>query len=212
MRVTVQALFRQKPPSANVYGHRALGSRRNCACDYGSGSAPHASVQKTGGRFRDMDVGSLAGVSGHAAGCEGGSRSAFPVGHQPADRTRVARVASTGRYARVAVLRRGRVYRQEPVVAGDGRSLRLPPPREFSPSPGRACRRHCRVCAHRRRAGGHAAGRGGLSEPVVGGEQRTAALARPDDSRQRIQFRRNRRWHAGGSTEPRLQGDRGERR
>ena len=72
----------------------------------------------------DVDVAPFARVPRHAARREGGGRPALPGRHQPAHRPRLALLAPAGGHAGLAVLRRRRPLRQEPVVAGDARPRR----------------------------------------------------------------------------------------
>src|SRR5450432_3726680 len=87
------------------------------------GRVRRSSIREAGSLVRNLDMAPLTGVSRDAVGLESRSRLAFFDGHQPTRRPWLALLSPPGRKPGLALLRCGRLERQESVVAGYARPL-----------------------------------------------------------------------------------------
>ena len=137
----------------------------------------------------------LAVVHGNAPRHESRGRPAFPAGHQPAHRARLAVHRRRRRRSRMALLRGRGLQRQEPLVDRHARRRAVPAARQFPHAPGQAGKRHRVLPPERRRLGPLRAGESRelhrSDEPAPGAGRRTG---RP---RRGVQPRLHRRHGAG---------------
>ena len=101
-----------------------------------------ATLRQTGHLVGDLDLAALARISRHAARHEGRSRPAFPAGHQPAHRPRLALLAADRRRARDgACTPPARFNAAQSVVDRDARHDAIPAARQLRAAPGQAGQR-----------------------------------------------------------------------
>ena len=166
------------------------------------GGLDRPSLRSAGHLVGDLDVAALARLPGHAARHEGRGRPALPAGHQPAHRPRLAVHGRRRRLPGLAVLRGGRVQREEPVVDRDARPGPLPAAGQLPAAPGSAGERRRRLPADRRHLGALRAGEGRLDDR--GDEPARRAGPAAGGARGRVQrgLRRRRRAGRTGAARP----------